>query len=51
LTGEEVEDRMPGSIGAAVAAALKGADMVRVHDVAETVQAMAVVYAVESHVK
>jgi dihydropteroate synthase len=51
LTGEEVEDRMPGSIGAAVAAALKGADMVRVHDVAETVQAMAVVYAVESHLK
>ena len=43
LTGADVEHRMPGSIGAAVAAALKGADMVRVHDVAETVQAMAVV--------
>ncbi len=43
LTGADVEHRMPGSVGAAVAAALKGADMVRVHDVAETVQAMAVV--------
>lgn len=43
LTGAEVGHRMPGSVGAAVAAALNGADMVRVHDVAETVQAMAVV--------
>jgi len=43
LTGAETENRMPGSIGAAVAAALNGADIVRVHDVAETVQALAVV--------
>lgn len=43
LTGADVESRMPGSVGAAVAGALNGADMVRVHDVAETVQAMAVV--------
>jgi dihydropteroate synthase len=47
LTGAEVPERMPGSISAAVAAALKGADMVRVHDVAETVQAMAVVEGIE----
>jgi dihydropteroate synthase len=51
LTGADVEHRMPGSIGAAVAAALKGADMVRVHDVAETVQAMAVVSGMEGAVK
>lgn len=47
MTGAEVENRMPGSISAAVAAVLKGADMVRVHDVAETVQAMAVVSGME----
>lgn len=51
LTGADVEHRMPGSIGAAVAAALKGADMVRVHDVAETVQAMDVVSGMEGAVK
>jgi len=43
LTGEGVTRRMPGSVGAAVAAALNGADILRVHDVAETVQALAVV--------
>jgi len=51
LTGADVQHRMPGSIGAAVAAALKGADMVRVHDVAETVQAMALVSGMEGLVK
>jgi dihydropteroate synthase len=51
LTGADVEHRMPGSIGAAVAAALKGADMVRVHDIAETVQAMALVSGMEGAVK
>jgi dihydropteroate synthase len=51
LTGADVENRMPGSIGAAVAAALKGADMVRVHDIAETVQAMAVVSGMDGAVK
>jgi len=43
ITGEKTEHRMPGSVGAAVAAALNGADILRVHDVAETVQALAVV--------
>ena len=50
LTKAEVDKRVPGSISAAVAAALKGADMVRVHDVAETVQAMAVVEGIEGTV-
>ena len=51
LTGADVEHRMPGSVSAAVAAAMKGADMVRVHDIVETVQAMAVVSGMEGPVK
>lgn len=43
LTASDVDQRMPGSIAATVAAVMNGADMVRVHDVAETVQAMAIV--------
>ena len=35
-------DRLPGSIAAALWAVLKGAAIIRVHDVAETVQALAV---------
>jgi len=42
LSGASVEERLPGSLAAATAAVLRGADIVRVHDVAETVQAMAV---------
>ncbi|RXZ38099.1 dihydropteroate synthase [Oxalobacteraceae bacterium CAVE-383] len=42
LTGKQVEQRLAGSIGAAIAAAALGAAMVRVHDVAETVDALAV---------
>lgn len=42
LTGADVDQRMPGSIGAAVKAVLGGADIVRVHDVAETVQAISI---------
>lgn len=38
----QVEDRMVGSVAAAVVAASKGAQIVRVHDVAETVQALRV---------
>jgi dihydropteroate synthase len=51
LTGTDVGNRIPGSVGAAVAAALQGADMVRVHDVAETVQAMAVVSGMKGPVR
>lgn len=40
LTGAPVEERMAGSIAAAVLAAERGADILRVHDVPETVQAL-----------
>jgi dihydropteroate synthase len=46
LTGRDVENRMPASVAAAVVAAMRGADIVRVHDVRETVDAFAVVRAV-----
>lgn len=43
LTGvEQAEQRLGGSIGAALAALQNGADVLRVHDVAETVQAITV---------
>ena len=46
LTGEpEAGRRVTGSIGAAVAAAMQGAQIIRVHDVAETRQALAVWHA------
>lgn len=41
------EDRLPGSLAAAVVAVQRGASVIRVHDVAETVQALAVSAAVE----
>ena len=46
LTGREVEDRLPASIAAAVIAAMSGASIVRVHDVAETVDALKIASAV-----
>jgi dihydropteroate synthase len=42
LTGRDVADRMPASIAAAIAVVAKGADIVRVHDVAATRDALAV---------
>ena len=39
VTGRPVEERMPGSVAAAAAAMMKGAAIVRVHDVPETVDA------------
>jgi len=43
LSGEETaERRLPGSIAAALAGAARGAQLLRVHDVAETRQALAV---------
>jgi len=42
LTGKSVEGRMAGSLGGALAAVAQGARIVRVHDVAETVDALAV---------
>ncbi len=48
LTGvTEAAERVHGSVGAALAAAAKGADVLRVHDVAATRQALTVFQAVE----
>ena len=48
LTGKPVEERMAGSVAAAIAAAAQGACIVRVHDVAETVDALKVWEALSS---
>lgn len=45
VTGREVQDRLPASLAAATIAAMKGARIIRVHDVRETVDAMKVVAA------
>jgi dihydropteroate synthase len=45
VTGKPVEARLAGSIGGALAAVAHGAGIVRVHDVAETVDALKVWYA------
>lgn len=42
LTGKEVKQRLEGTIAAVVAGALHGADIVRVHDVAQIVDALKV---------
>lgn len=42
VTGKPVEQRMAGSVGGALAAVAHGASIVRVHDVAETVDALKV---------
>lgn len=42
ITGKSVENRLAGSLAAALAAAAQGAHIVRVHDVAETVDALMV---------
>lgn len=42
ITGKPVEHRMAGSLGGALAAVAQGAKIVRVHDVAETVDALKV---------
>ena len=46
LTGRAVGDRLPGSLAAAVIAAQRGAAVLRVHDVAATQDALAVLNAV-----
>jgi len=45
VTGRPVEQRTAGSVGAALAAVAQGARIVRVHDVAETVDALKVWHA------
>ncbi len=47
LTGRDVDDRMAGSVAAALAAVARGAAIVRVHDVRETADALKVWQAVE----
>ena len=47
LTGRDVDDRMAGSVAAALAAVARGAAIVRVHDVRETVDALKVWHAVQ----
>lgn len=42
LTGREPKDRLAGSLAAAVVATMKGASIIRTHDVAETVDAIKV---------
>jgi dihydropteroate synthase len=49
LTGMPVEQRVDGSIAAAVLAAREGADLIRAHDVEETVRALSVASAVMEH--
>ncbi len=46
LTGRNVEERLAASISAAVLAVMQGAQIVRVHDVAETVDALRIAGAV-----
>jgi dihydropteroate synthase len=47
ITGKPTNERMIGSVAAAVIAATKGATIVRVHDVAETKDAMRIVAAIQ----
>ena len=47
ITGRSVDQRLAASIAAATLAALKGAKILRVHDVAETSDALAVLAAIE----
>lgn len=49
VSGEEVDDRLPGSTAANVLALERGAKVFRVHDVAETAQALAVAGAIFAH--
>lgn len=46
MTGKAVDKRIAGSVAAAVVALTRGADIVRVHDVDETVDALKVVRAI-----
>jgi dihydropteroate synthase len=47
ITGRAVEERMPASVAAALAAVARGAAIVRVHDVRETIDALKVWLAIE----
>ena len=47
LTGRPIEGRLAGSLGGALAAVDRGADIVRVHDVAEMTDVVRMVEAVK----
>lgn len=47
ITGREVNERLPASLAAATIAAMKGAAIIRAHDVRETVDAVSVVAAIK----
>jgi dihydropteroate synthase len=47
ITGRDASDRMAASVAAALAAAMRGARILRVHDVAATVDALAMWNAIE----
>ena len=49
ITGKPVEQRLAGSLAAVMIAAAKQANIIRVHDVAETVDAIKVFHAVFKH--
>ena len=48
VTGNDVDARLYASIAASVIAAMKGASLLRVHDVKETIEALKVVTAIQS---
>lgn len=50
ITGREIDERLPASLAAATISALKGASIVRAHDVRETVDAIRVAMAVKEAV-
>jgi dihydropteroate synthase len=49
LLGQPVEERLFGSIGASVVAAINGASIIRTHDVQETLDAVKVAMAIQLH--
>ena len=49
ITGKAVNERLPASLSAAVIAALSGANIIRVHDVTETKDAVAIVQAIQNN--
>ncbi|MEX0604821.1 MAG: dihydropteroate synthase [Marinobacter sp.] len=51
ITGRDVSERLPAGLAAATIAAMKGASIIRVHDVRETVDAVKVVAAMEEVVQ
>jgi len=50
ITGREVDERLPASLAAATISAMKGASIIRVHDVRETVDAVKIATAVKEAV-